>query len=39
MANPLTKELIIEKCKKDNFKEIKNINFWGCELDDIQMIR
>lgn len=36
--NPLKKELIIEKCKKQNFNEIKNINLWGTNLDDIQMI-
>jgi Leucine-rich repeat (LRR) protein len=37
--NPLTTDLIIEKCKKNNFKEIKNINLWGSNLDDIQIIR
>jgi Leucine-rich repeat (LRR) protein len=37
--NPLTQELIIEKCKKNNFKEIKNINLWGSNLDDISIIR
>lgn len=36
--NPLKKELIIEKCKKQNFNEIKNINLWGTNLDDIQLI-
>jgi len=35
----LTKELIIEKCKKENFNEIKNVNLWGNELSDMTMIR
>ena len=39
MQNPLTKELVIEKCKKSNFNEIKNINLWGTNLDDISIIR
>lgn len=37
--NPLTADLIVEKCKKNNFKEIKNINLWGSNIDDIQIIR
>jgi len=37
--NPLTKELIVEKCKKQNFNEIKNINLWGTNLDDISVIK
>ena len=37
--NPLTTELIVEKCKNSNFKEIKNITLWGSNLDDIQIIR
>jgi hypothetical protein len=35
----LTKELIIEKCKKENFNEIKNVNLWGNDLSDMNMIR
>ena len=35
----MTRELIIEKCKKDNFQEIKNVNLWGNELTDMSMIR
>ena len=37
--NPLTKDLIVEKCKKHNFNEIKNINLWGTNLDDISVIK
>lgn len=37
--NALTRELIIEKCKKENFKDIKNINLWGNDLDDLTLIR
>jgi len=35
----LTKELIIDKCKKENFNEIKNVNLWGNDLSDMTMIR
>jgi hypothetical protein len=35
----VTQELVVEKCKKSNFKEIKNINLWGSNLDDIHIIR
>lgn len=38
-SNPLTKEIILEKCKKDTLNDIKNINLWGCELDDISIIK
>ena len=37
--NALTKEIIIEKCKKENFKEIKNVNLWGSDLEDMTLIR
>jgi len=37
--NALTREIIIEKCKKENLNEIKNINLWGSELEDMTIIR
>ena len=37
--NALTKEIIFEKCKKQNFLEIKNINLWGSDLEDMTLIR
>lgn len=37
--NPLTQEIIVEKCKKQNFKEIININLWGSEIDEISIIK
>lgn len=37
-SNPLTVDLIVEKCKKQNLKEIKNINLWGSEIDDVSII-
>ena len=30
---------MIEKCKKSNYSEIKNLNLWGSNLDDISLIR
>lgn len=38
-SNPLTKEIVLEKCKKQNFNDIKNINLWGSDLDDVSLIR
>jgi len=35
----LTKDIILKKCKKQSLKEIKNINMWGCQLDDVSIIR
>ena len=31
--------MVIEKCKKTNYAEIKNLNLWGSNLDDISLIR
>jgi len=38
-SNPLTIDIIVEKCKKQNLKEIKNINLWGSEIDDVSIIK
>ena len=27
------------ECKKENFNEIKNVNLWGNDLSDLNMIR
>ena len=38
-SNPLTKEIVVDKCKKKDFAEIKNINLWGSDLDDVSLLR
>ena len=35
----LTSELILEKCKTDNLKNVTNINLWGSELKDISILK
>ena len=29
----------MDKCKKQNLKEIKNINLWGSNIEEISVIR
>lgn len=36
---PLTKELILQKCKTDKLSAIKNLNLWGNELDDLSILQ
>lgn len=39
MGKTLTPELILMKCKTDKLAQIKNLNLWGNDLDDISIIR
>lgn len=34
----LTQELVFNKTKSDNLHSIKNLNLWGNELEDLQLI-
>lgn len=34
----LTVELVLTKTKCDNLNSIKNLNLWGNELEDLQII-
>ena len=34
----LTLELVFNKTKSDNLQSIKNLNLWGNELEDLQLI-
>ena len=36
--NVLTKEMILQKAKVDTLSKVLNLNFWGSELDDINII-
>ena len=38
MSKKLTKELIIQKIRSDNFKNLKNLNLWGTNLEDISLL-
>ena len=37
-GKPLTLELVFNKTKSDNLNNIKNLNLWGNELEDLQLI-
>jgi len=37
-GKPLTKELLINKCKTDQLYSLKNVNLWGNDLDDMSII-
>lgn len=38
VAKPLTKELLLSKCKSDKLTHIKNVNLWGNDLDDLSIL-
>jgi hypothetical protein len=37
-AKPLSKELLLSKCKTDKLTHIKNVNLWGNDLDDLSIL-
>ncbi len=37
-GKPLTLELVFNKTKSDNLNNIKNLNLWGNDLEDLQLI-
>jgi len=37
-GKPLTLELVFNKTKSDNLNNIKNLNLWGNELEDLSLI-
>ena len=38
MSKPLTKELIVMKCKSDKLHTIKNVNLWGNDIDNVSVL-
>jgi|LakMenE18May11ns_1017448.scaffolds.fasta_scaffold8258882_1 hypothetical protein len=38
MGKPLTADLVFNKTKSDSLGNIKNLNLWGCELEDLSLI-
>ena len=39
MSKPLTRDLLIQKCKADKLTSIKNINLWGNDIDDLNILQ
>ncbi|CAD8048330.1 unnamed protein product [Paramecium primaurelia] len=39
MGKPLTAELIVQKTKNDQLFQIKNLNLWGNDIDDLKALR
>ncbi|OMJ81759.1 hypothetical protein SteCoe_17700 [Stentor coeruleus] len=39
MSKPLTAELIIMKTKAGNLENVKNLNLWGNEIDDVRIVK
>ena len=37
--NPLTVDIVVQKCKKKNLNDIKNINLWGSEIDEVSILQ
>ena len=38
VTKPLTRELLVMKCKNDKLSQIKNVNLWGNDLDDLSIM-
>jgi hypothetical protein len=39
MSKKLTTQLILAKTKSDNLINLKNLNLWGNDLDDLALLR
>jgi cilla- and flagella-associated protein len=35
---PLTRDLLLDKCKGESLKSVKNVNLWGNELTDVSIV-
>lgn len=38
VGKPLTMDLVFTKTKSDNLQNIKNLNLWGNDLEDLRLI-
>jgi len=38
-SKPLSKELILQKCSMDKLTQIKNVNLWGNDIDDLGVLK
>ena len=39
MVKVLSPDLVLQKCKCDKLSQIKNLNIWGSELEDISTLK
>lgn len=39
MAKPLTAEHILTRTKAENLEQVKNLNLWGNDIDDVSILR
>lgn len=39
MVKVLTAELVLLRCKCEKLTQIKNINLWGSELEDVSILK
>lgn len=39
MVKKLTHELVLQRCKCDKVSQIKNLNMWGNELEDVSILK
>jgi Leucine-rich repeat (LRR) protein len=39
MVKSLTEQLVLSKCKAEKMSQIKNLNLWGSELEDVSQVK
>ena len=39
MVKVLTSDTVLQRCKCEKLSQIKNLNLWGSELEDISIIK
>jgi hypothetical protein len=35
----LTEQLVLNRCKCEKLTQVKNLNMWGSELDDVTLVK
>ena len=35
----LTEQLVLNRCKCENLTQVKNLNMWGSELEDVTLVK
>ena len=39
MGKPLISELVLARSKSENLQNVKNLNLWGNDLEDMRLLR
>ena len=39
MVKQLTEQLVLSRCKCDKMSQVKNLNLWGSELEDVTAVK